>query len=343
MGEAVNGDSVKQTQTVYDRRVIRSDYFAVKTLINDGRDEIGKPDSEKFNRIISEVERIHQQVQKPREQVADAEALNDLSNILKVSVKAELNDGINPSDFVTALLGEYCNGNEDDARTLFTWGDLGFFSSHIFKKAYGCNTMVGPMNTQLKQRKAMAPRKRARLSASVCPEELNDADAKETETDKNISAMFDILKKNRTVKLEHLVLNRTSFAQTVENIFALSFLSKDGRVQINVDENNCHLVSPRNGPTANEVASKEASYFHFVFRFDFQDWKLMKGSVGVGEELMPQRSHKNESADSLIDKRFGDSPSTTPALVKKYSRNHGHVVQNHLVEGNLYEMDAEKS
>lgn len=63
------------------------------------------------------------------------------------------------------------------------------------------------------------------------------------DTDRNMLTMFDVLKKEKKTKVENLMFSRNSFAQTVQNLFALSFLFKDGRIQIDVDENGSQIAS----------------------------------------------------------------------------------------------------
>ncbi|CAK9181572.1 unnamed protein product [Ilex paraguariensis] len=282
-GEAAAGTttgSESGPDGVTERRLLRSRYHTVKSRISDERDDISKVDSDKFKAIIDEVETLHQLVQKPREQVADAEALLDITNTLVTSVKAHSDEGVTASDFITCLLREFrqhdaASTSTEEGGNSVRWKDIGIAVSNVFRRGPGCCTMLGPMNTEIKQRKPVVHRKRARLTESARPEELDETVAEErTDTDKNMAVMFDILRKNRRVGLENLILNRNCFAQTVENLFALSFLVKDGRAEVTVDEKGCHIVSPRNAPAANAVTSREVSYSHFVFRFDFKDWKV---------------------------------------------------------------------
>ncbi|GAA0161489.1 hypothetical protein LIER_17791 [Lithospermum erythrorhizon] len=323
---------------VAHRRVLRSRYLNVKNRISDERDNISRTDSDKFHSIFEEVEFLHQQVQRPREQVADAEALLDIATTLVSSVKAHSSDGITPSDFISCLLKDFgeragLSNNIDEERNSVRWRDIGRAVSNVFPSAFGCFTMVGPLDTELKQRKPVVHKKRTKESEKARPEELDDSVAEEkTDTDKNMATMFGILRKNRNVRLENLILNRNSFAQTVENLFALSFLVKDGRAEIEVDDKGCHFVVPKNAPAANTVLSGEVSFSHFVFRFDFKDWKLMLTSVKDGGELMPHRM----DSDNINDSQAGSAsevtqtqPPTTP--IRKLCRNRGLVLQEQTV------------
>ncbi|CAN4118422.1 unnamed protein product [Withania somnifera] len=340
-----NNNSVDE-ETIIGRRVLRSHYLNFKSRISDERDNISTVDSDRFKSIIEEVERLHQQVQKPREQVADAEALLDITTMLVTTVKVHSDGGVTPSDFVSCLLRDFGHEGgssrrpEEDGNSIH-WKDIGRAVSHVFLGAPGCCTMIGPMNTEIKQRNPVVRKKRVMPTESECPEELDEAVSEDkTDTDKNMATMFQILRTNKSAKLENLILNRSSFAQTVENLFALSFLIKDGRADITVDDKGCHRVSPRNAPASNAVLFGEVSYNHFVFRFDFQDWKLMWASVAVGDELMPHRNEADIPANSKPASSTVDNEravSTTP--IRKLSRNRGLVLQEQAVVEDSQEGD----
>lgn len=85
---------------------------------------------------------FHIAVQRPREQIADAEALLGIASTLVTSVRSQSSEGITPSDFITALLKKFGHrGTPDDESVLLRWGDLGLSVSHIFRPVPGCCTM----------------------------------------------------------------------------------------------------------------------------------------------------------------------------------------------------------
>ncbi|KAJ0250352.1 Non-structural maintenance of chromosomes element 4 A [Hirschfeldia incana] len=326
----------EQEQGISDRRILRSQYLSLIHKISDSKDDLTRVDSDKFSRIFSEFENLHQKVQKPREQVADAEAFLDIANTIMSSVKSHsATTGVSPAEFVNALVntfGQASLGVDDTAPPVsMKWKDLGLAVCSTVFVSCGCSTMLGPMDTELKERKRAVYRKRTKPGEGVRPDEVDDTQSEEkTDTDKNMAIMFNILGQKKRVRLENLVLNRRSFAQTVENLFALSFLAKDGRVEIIVDKNGSHFALPRNAPAANLVMSGEVIYNHFVFRFDFKDWKLMSEMVPMGEELMPHREAAIASSSGpSASADFPQDSQTTP--IRKFSRNRGLVVQEDTV------------
>ncbi|KAL6145319.1 PREDICTED: non-structural maintenance of chromosomes element 4 homolog A-like [Fragaria vesca subsp. vesca] len=309
---------------VTDPRALRSRYHTVKTILYDEREDLTRADSKKFDSIIEQVESLHQLVRNPREQVADAEALLDIASTLMTSVRAHNKEGITASGFINCILTDFRKPSGNGSSSIY-WRDIGNAVSHVFQRSPRCCTMIGPMNAEVKRRKPYQRHRRGNPTDNDTPQELGDTvEEEETETVKNVSTMFNILRKERRVRLENLVLNGNSFSQTVENVFALSFLVKDGRVEMKVNEEGHHLVSPRNAPAAKAIASGDVAYFHLIFRYDFKDWKLMKEVVGTGEELMPHRFPADISNNS--------QPEETPATIgttpiRKFSRNRGLVTR----------------
>ncbi|CAI8614090.1 unnamed protein product [Vicia faba] len=294
-----NNDDDFAHQTSNARRALRSRYLAVQNMIHgDEMENIAKTDSEVFGSIFNEIENLHQSVTTTRDQVADAQALLDVTKSLVVSAKGHSSGGLTPSAFVTHIIEKFgkrgrTSISREDCNSI-AWKDIGVAVSSVFGGGYGCSTMNGPMETKIKQ-KRINRKKRLKPTELARPEELDEGSREErTDTDKTMLTMFNILRKNKSVKLENLVLNKNSFAQTVENLFALSFLVKDGRAEIKVDKAGRHLVSPRNAPTAKSVVSKDVALSHFVFRLDYTDWKVMVRSV-VGEELMPHRNIQSQT------------------------------------------------
>nr|GEY14978.1 non-structural maintenance of chromosomes element 4 homolog A-like [Tanacetum cinerariifolium] len=79
------------------------------------------------------------------EQVADVEALLDITNTLVTSVKEQSNEGVTAGDFVSSLLrgfGRLGGGNDgtDGSRNVVKWKKLGIVLSHVLVKGDGCCT-----------------------------------------------------------------------------------------------------------------------------------------------------------------------------------------------------------
>eukprot|EP00249_Psilotum_nudum_P019282 c27179_g1_i1 orf=522-1688(+) len=317
--EAVSGDfrhDYNNGQSTAERRSIRARYRALKDDIAVGKEVFTRLDSEKFNHVISSVENLHNLVRRPREQIADAEALLGITSTFLASVKdARRTGGVSPADFVAGIVQNFGSGmlgdmNADTAMSNINWKALGSHACAVFSDAPGMGTMLGPMESQPKTRKVSAQRRVPdRQVESTRPQEIEDSSEvnEKSETDKNMEAMFRILKRLKSVPLESLVLNRHSFSQTVENIFALSFLVKDGRAEISI-VNGGHMVAPKNFPTPQQREKGEGSMEQFVFRFDYKDWKIMCDTLEQGKEVMAHRTQSTSQGGSV-----------TP--VRKYCRN----------------------
>ncbi|KAI3840280.1 hypothetical protein MKX03_005661 [Papaver bracteatum] len=244
-----------------------SNFHSLRNLIQEESENIGL--SDKFSLILGELEQLHQLSTTPRQLVIDVKTFRNKTS---------------PTDFITCMLHKYGEKNSSNQSRSLKWNEIGKDVCDIFGHVSLCSiTMVAEPN-----KKKMVSKKHLDGNGVV----------EKTETIKNIDTMFEVLKtRKKSIKFENVILNRNSFAQTTENIFALSFLVSMGRAEIKGYDDGHLVVSLRNAPNSNLIKCGEVQCKHFIHVLGYKDWNMMKDFVGVGDEVMTHRNSGNIKGD----------------------------------------------
>ena len=85
------------------------------------------------------------------------------------------------------------------------------------------------------------------------------------------------------------VLNRDSFAATVENVFHCSFLVKEGKAGISLDDGGQPVISPtrkKKGGNTQSVGDHHAEKKQVVMSLTMDDWEELKRVLGDPDPLI---------------------------------------------------------
>ncbi|QDZ25015.1 non-structural maintenance of chromosomes protein [Chloropicon primus] len=292
-----------------DRRKLREKYRELIVLSEENRDSTQWEKPEKLKEILATANELHGHVTKPREHAADTELLSTLAASGLSHAKKSLVWGkrLNTAkDLVNALKCEYLPGwtpkeaTADQNLEEFDWEKAGAFASNYLNTVVGVTTMFGPFQDLMPKEARQASRRgpRQKLGEHVNPDELEDAQAccsEQQKTDKNMEEMLNILldadnlDADGSVKMAELIFNPKSFSQTVENIFTLSFLVKDGRVKVVENTNDgCIMVSAMT--RSREGVTQQMGQVQFISSFSMKTWRLMKEKIRESSCLMKHRT-----------------------------------------------------
>jgi hypothetical protein len=168
--------------------------------------------------------------------------------------------------------------------------------------------MLGPMDAAAKTKRVAAQRRKKDVIAeAVRPDDVVVGGEDQQETDRNMNSVYKVVIEHEGCLMTDLVLNFQSFAQTVENLFALSFLVRDRRVKLSESDEGVRvykappLVRKKknkdkggdadDGVAGANVEDDNAERFQFVITFNEDTWNLWKGVTNVEDTLMPHREH----------------------------------------------------
>jgi len=174
---------------------------------------------------------------------------------------------------------------------LLKWEIIGIRAEPFFDKIPKIDNMIGPLSTEQKEKKTIIKHTRENKNSVNLkkPQELRKEDIKEqeNETTKNVVQICEILEKVGRVGLFEFIVNPESFSQTVENIFYLSFLIRDGKALL--DEENGELVIERTDPPDEEDYMHGIKKKQFILEMDYDTWKDIVEVYDIKESMIPTR------------------------------------------------------
>ncbi|KAJ2925138.1 hypothetical protein H1R20_g11961, partial [Candolleomyces eurysporus] len=190
---------------------------------------------------------------------------------------------------------------DDAIDTPLDWAKIGRKAMAKSRRAPAMGFMLGPLSLEQKKR-VIARRARQEKSNEEArrPQELKEEDIQrsENETVKNVAQIEELLSEEGQINLFSFIINPNDFAQSVENMFYLSFLIRDGKVALETTEEGEPIIYVCE-PPSDEDYSSGLKKQQLVLEFD------MKRAIevfNITESKIPDRP---KAETKLGDKWYG--------------------------------------
>ncbi|KAJ3539003.1 hypothetical protein NM688_g6431 [Phlebia brevispora] len=299
------GPSKSEKKEVYDpdqdlekRRGIRRGY---RELQKGFEDHQGPED------MIHKVDRMNQLFEEVK---APADAVMDSDILVKASMEsAKLaramrsgNSAFDVDDFISRLITfmggranpEVADDDEDeyhdDDTAPLTWERIGWKVVAKSHRVPAMDFMLGPLSIEQKTRQVA---KRARLEKHKedqrKPQEIKEEDItrSENETTKNVANIENILQSTGKINLFRFIINPNDFGQSVENLFYLSFLIRDGKCALDFDSGQ-PMIMLCEAPSQQDYDDGLKKH-QLVMEFDMATWKRAIQVFNIQTPTIPQR------------------------------------------------------
>ncbi|EFE42828.1 nuclear protein Qri2/Nse4, putative [Trichophyton verrucosum HKI 0517] len=103
---------------------------------------------------------------------------------------------------------------------------------------------------------------------------------------------------NGGIPLFQFCINPRSFGQSVENMFYVSFLVRDGSIGVSMDGNNLPTLLPSQPLLPSEAREQGIQKHQAVFGLDFDTWAQLIETFDIKAPLIPHRDDKAHQAPS---------------------------------------------
>lgn len=100
------------------------------------------------------------------------------------------------------------------------------------------------------------------------------------------------------VNLLDFTINPHDFGQTVENLFYVSFLVREGNARIAKDEHGLPLLLPAQPLGVSDQREKNVQKHQAVFSIDYPTWQMFIEAFDIHEPIIPHREQEHQTVGS---------------------------------------------
>lgn len=314
-GATQNGGDEDDDFLTYDpdmpeaiKREVRIEYRQLMEATTENGRDAKRINMAEMEKMLSKANDAFTRVKAPSEAIFDSHLLLNIAAQVSQKAKSLKHDagGFDDTDFVAQLvtfLGgrradaqQEGSGDEDDDAGQGQWLAWGKLTPKVMahsRAAPAMDFMLGPLSVEQKKRQLT---QRAKLDKSnkeeVQPEELAAEDLKrsENETSENIRLVYKRLEQCQRINFFKFIINPTSFGQSVENMFYVSFMIRDAKIAFEVvdDEPMIFACEP---PEQQDYATGDITKRQLVMELDVATWKRAIEVFEITESVIPTRDY----------------------------------------------------
>ncbi|KIJ19025.1 hypothetical protein PAXINDRAFT_166918 [Paxillus involutus ATCC 200175] len=290
-------------QDAAEKRDIRKRY----RLLEKRTGENARPQDHDADDLVGQVaqaDELFTKVKNPTEATLDSSVLRNVSGISALKARAMKigSAAFDMDDFVSKLI-TYMGGrqrfeDEDDGEEMeaeddgtLDWDKIGRKALAKSRRVPVTGFMLGPLSIEQKKRAPIKRQKQDKVQEEQRrPQEIKEEDIKrsDNETTLNVLKIKDILETTGPINVFKFIVNPNDFAQSVENLFYLSFLVRDGECAFEVGEDGEPIIMRCEQPTMDERAAGVHAR-QIVMEFDMATWKRAIEIWDITESQIPQR------------------------------------------------------
>jgi len=248
---------------------------------------------------IAKANELYEKVKNTHEATLDSRLLVLSSDLgLQKARRMRLdNNCFDTEDYISKVVGHLKVRNADN-EDHYDWKKIGKLAAQSTLRVPTTGFILGPLSIEQKERQKTVRRVLEKHEKDLkTPVELkeNDIRRQENETTRNVRMIYDVLGEIQPINFFNFIINPHSFGQTVENIFYLSFLVRDGKVSID-DDSGQPILTLCEPPTSDDYAQGLIKK-QLVMEIDMDTWKDIIEVYGINESVIPTRESNQVGND----------------------------------------------